>query len=135
MESYLSLRASLKIQLYSERGKFFPGIGLKPVCPLCKKPILGDPEMHEALLTRGDAPGENQGVIMSAANCVLVHPECHAKIQGSGGPEIYRMLVSHLIENVGNRRIREFLEEVIRFYPVVGKQARIRFNNYLMGFE
>lgn len=91
--------------------------------------------MHEALVTRGDAPGKNQYVIMSAANCVLVHPECHHGILGSGGSQTYNMMVSHLIECVGNRKIEEFLTQVIEYYPVVGKQARIRFNNWLIGFE
>lgn len=55
-----------------------------PLCPVCHRPVF-EPDLHEALLKRGDvdyASKEIQAAIFVPENVVLVHPgACHQAVQ------------------------------------------------------
>lgn len=64
-------RIGLKFDLIYRRGH----------CAICGKRITTSVDMHEAILTRGDALGIDID-IMVRENCCLVHPgACHQKAQ------------------------------------------------------
>lgn len=60
-------------------------IFLAPTCPICDKVIEGGGDMHEALITRGQAKGapEDEYIkIFVPVNVVILHPaDCHLKAQ------------------------------------------------------
>lgn len=68
--------------------KGYPAVSFLPLCPICKYHISSKGgEMHEALVTRGNIQGTAVPMqeIMTAENCVIVHPQCHKKAHSTRG--------------------------------------------------
>lgn len=90
------------MQLVKLRGKYIPAQGVNPICAICDQPILDDPDMHEALITRADVEKmKDKDWIMHRCNCVLLHHSCHMKIIGHGGDEWFKKCAIHLVEVEG----------------------------------
>ena len=129
-------RDSLKSILMNDRLDFSPGTLLTLICPLCRKPIHNQvPEMHEALITKGMTRGlSNQDKINSRYNCVLVHPKCHRKIQGSGGVENQRKCAEHLVKFEGCDQVEAWLGMMAdQEFKIVGSQALRTFEGFQLG--
>lgn len=81
------LRSNLKSKLCSERIEF-TGEGFHVVCAYCGEPVIGAPDMHEALITRGNIrhSEELKLLIYVRENCVLVHHgKCHENATTEAG--------------------------------------------------
>jgi hypothetical protein len=81
------VRDRVKTQLENEFRVLFPKSG-KPVsvCRFCTGPLFNSADMHEWLVTRGDAQGwsdEETLKIFVPCNCMLLHPTCHQKFGAS----------------------------------------------------
>ena len=103
----------MKLQLSTERSTLIKG-AFYPVCAVCRDPIFGGPDMHEAILTRRDIMGVEKALpmIMRRENCVLVHPggsasKCHSLAHSDRVTVIRR-----LIEYEGFDHIMEWLEDM-----------------------
>jgi len=83
-----------------ERGELTAG-GWLPICPICREPVSG-PDMHEAIITRGDVQGygeEIRSLIHVRENCVLVHSgKCHIEAAMEEGK---RKCILQLLEKEG----------------------------------
>lgn len=84
--------------------------------------------MHEALLTRGDVPDpEQQVLIMSQYNCVLVHPgACH---QAAATREGQARCITQLLNLYGDLALTQWLDslrEVLPFASVCGRARLAR---------
>ena len=97
--SYYHLRQDLKRSIFRTRGVLvikpmlmgydlsfynqhgYPRQGMLPLCAICNKHLSPNGgEMHEAIITRGEAMGTKaKSAIMVKENCVILHPGCHRK--------------------------------------------------------
>lgn len=127
--SLKELRALLKSSLMLKRGKL-TSVGYRPVCAICNQPIVESPDMHEAILTRGDVQGSDYLTkIMVKENCVLVHTggkgtsECHALAHTKVGR---RKLTRYLIDVEGLENIKSWLKEMDSLLTSGIAQERLR---------
>jgi hypothetical protein len=108
-EAIQVLRGRLKVELMELRGALTT-LGWKPVCPICNLPIL-TPDMHEAIITRGDAMKSNlqdHPRLYVAENCVLVHPgRCHSDAATRRGQDL---CIRNLLKYTSLERINAWLE-------------------------
>ena len=133
----ISERILLKIQLVSNRGTYFRGnsltkAGKYPVCPICKFPIAVDPDMHEALITKGMVRhNKNIDMINSRFNCVLRHNQCpdgtHYHTSGAGSWEEYKACVKNLISFEGAKNVANWLQSMDQYFPNISKDAMRKF--------
>ena len=132
MANRLSERDLLKIDLVSERSIFVPGKGRFPICPICRQPILGAPDLHEAIITRGQVAGtakEKRDKINSRYNCVLRHNTCptgQSHIPGIGSREDFDACLGQIIDFEGYELLQEWLNSMTYYYPIVAAQALLR---------
>ena len=102
------IRNSLKSELMHNRRELTI-VGWLPICPICRHPAQ-TPDMHEAILTRGDVQGlpiAQRAKIFVRANCVLVHPgKCHIKAATKEGT---RKCVLQVLEKEGLAAIMQWL--------------------------
>lgn len=82
-----NLRHELLMRIFHQRSTLCTVQGQLtslPICPICGSPLQTG-EMHEAIVTRGDAQGcgfQEFLRIFVPENCVLVHPgRCHEMAQ------------------------------------------------------
>ena len=123
------LRNYLKVELVERYGSFSLGKPPILICPLCKRPIYDDPEMHEALLSKGKVQGSDyEEFINSRYNCVLLHSYCHRKILGVGGSEVFEELAWYLVGYWTFRKVRDWLVIASKLYKVAGTEALTRFD-------
>jgi hypothetical protein len=121
-------RPLLKQRLIVSRQIYFPGIGLRPRCPICEKPILQSADMHEALITRRDVQRHGPyELIFHPCNCVILHHECHMQIAGHGGSVVFEKCAWHLIQWEGIENVGVWLAEMAAVFPVVGSDVLRRF--------
>ncbi len=130
-------RNLLKSELMYARGELTI-TGWLPVCPICSEPVQ-TPDMHEAILSRGDVQGlhlAHQMKIFARENCVLVHPgKCHIEAAAKEGT---RQCVLQLLEKEGSMAIlqwlthmgillpQELLNKAINLVQLVDEQSLIR---------
>lgn len=73
-------RNVLKSRLIRERS-VWSSAGIAPICPFCGKAIIQDgPDLHEAIISRGEARGNKallEIVVRVEWNVVLVHHSVH----------------------------------------------------------
>lgn len=137
--SNLTVRDMLKIKLIKERSQFTPK-GFYPECPICGTPIFGAPDMHEAIITRGQVSGHDfQNVIYSKYNCVLRHQFCPSGKQshtpGIGSENDYLKCVVQIIQYEGYTDTNLWLLSMNSVFPTITKQAWNRFNSTLMDYR
>jgi len=120
----------LKIRLVSTRSTYIPGKGKYPICPICKEIIRNDPDMHEALITKGMVRGHKKGLLINSQfNCVLRHnvcPDGQKHDPGVGSEEDYRKCLKHLIAFEGLQDITQWLVDMEKHFPTVARQALSR---------
>lgn len=125
----LSKRDLLKLRLISERGMFIPGKGQHCICPICKQPILGEADLHEAIITRGQVAGTARAKadeIFSQYNCVLRHNVCPtgaSHTPGIGSNTDFKNCLEQIVEFEGYSALLEWLDKMTAIYPVVAAQA------------
>lgn len=117
-EQWLSLvsRVSLKHSLFLRRG-MLTSRGWRPICAYCGEPIMQEPEMHEAILSKGNVQGNflAEEAINTEENCVLTHPggknldSCHSKLHTRAGRE---RAIRHLLKYIPRERIIEWLDKM-----------------------
>lgn len=81
-----------------------------PRCPICRKGLGHEVEMHEALITRGDVRGlsfEKQVQIYCPQNISLLHPHCHVKAQWLERGK--RVVARDILRWNGEESVRAFL--------------------------
>ena len=114
-------RMQLKLALLTERN--FCGI---LVCPLCMNIIHEIPDMHEALITKGDVSGHPLGYLINDKhNCVLVHHKCHMSIIGHGSEEQYKNCAIQLTNF--NIDMSEWFEMMEENFKIVATHAKRRY--------
>lgn len=84
-----------------------------PICPICNKAIVGAPDLHEAIITKGEARGSDVD-INRLENCVLVHPggrsaTCHRDAQTKWGRDKCIIVIAR---NIGYDNILSWLESI-----------------------
>ena len=117
-EQWLSLvsRVSLKHTLFLKRG-MLTSRGWRPICAYCGEPIMEEPEMHEAILSKGNVQGNflAEEAINTEENCVLTHPggknldSCHSKLHTKLGRE---RAIRHLLRYVTREKIIAWLDRM-----------------------
>jgi hypothetical protein len=111
-EALAMRRNRLKSERMIDRGTVTP-LRWKPVYPICNLPVEF-PDMHEAILTRGDVAHANPLDVRPMAyvreNCVLVHPgKCHL----TAATKVWQVkCIRRLIEHEGLGRILAWLCEI-----------------------
>ena len=135
VKSYRTSRDLLKVELVSTRGSYSPGKGTHPICPICSLPITNAPDMHEAIITKGQTRGhKEQYRINSIYNCVLRHHVCPdglgSHTGGVGGDDTFEKCVKHLVHWETEENVRAWLLDMIEVFPRVGLEAFYRFNKY-----
>ncbi len=124
MEHYCGRsRSLLKRALIVNRAVYSPGIGRFPICPVCDRPITHDGDLHEALITRGDAISSCQEEIFSPYNCVLLHHRCHMEFVGHGGEAILGKCVRHLVRWEGYEAVLAWLKQMRQVAPQAAAKA------------
>jgi hypothetical protein len=118
-EELLSLasRVSLKHSLFLKRGKL-TSKGWRPICAICGQPIMEQPDMHEAILTKGNVQGSflREELLNTEENCVLVHPggknldSCHSKAHTKRGREL---AIRHLLRYKNHDQIIQWLDKLV----------------------
>jgi hypothetical protein len=132
----LSERDLLKINLVSERSMFVPGKGRFPICPVCKHAIFGAPDLHEAIITRGQVAGTGKArkdKIYSRYNCVLRHNTCptgQSHTPGIGSHEDFDACLKQIIEFEGYEALLEWLASMEDTYPIAATQAMFRVKSH-----
>ena len=120
-------RNRLKVSIYADRSVWIAGKGTGPICPICGKIIRGVGNMHEALLSKMLAPGENQHRINDRRNCVILHPTCH--VPGIGGNDILKKCFDYLCEWEGKDYVMAWLESMRIYWPTATGQVIQRIKN------
>lgn len=109
-------RISLKISLSTKRG-MTTSRGWRPICAICGEPIMEDPDMHEAIITRGNVQGNFllEELINTEENCVLTHPggknlgTCHQLAHTREGRE---KCIMHILKYVPVAQVLQWLEQM-----------------------
>lgn len=134
-KSKVIARNLLKLAIVSERKIFTPR-GYYPICPICGQLISDDPDMHEALITKGMVSGnEYIDMINSRANCVLRHHICpggkQSHLPGTGSQNDYENCVDDLVKWNGIDGILAWFYMVALLFPHAEREARFRFLGYV----
>jgi hypothetical protein len=110
-DSLHSYRNELKSALMKDRGQLTM-MGWRPLCPICDQPVEF-PDMHEAIITRGQARGTDLaelGLLYVRQNVVLVHHgTCHILAAMESGRV---KCIRHLLEYEYFHEIIAWLEQV-----------------------
>lgn len=110
-------RALLKATLVSTRG-MLTSKGWRPICAVCGEPIIGvDPDMHEAIVTRGNVQGNLllESLLFVEENCVLVHPggknlgTCHLEAHSRVGRQ---KCIKHILKYISANRVLAWLDSL-----------------------
>ena len=134
VKPYRKLRDILKVDLISSRGIYSLGNTRRPKCPVCDCVIKDFPDMHEALISKGQVNGhQNQDAINSRYNCVLRHQFCPNGLGyhsgGIGGNELFEKCARHIVEWEGRLETRKWLAAMEVVFSTVGRDALRRFDS------
>ena len=82
------------------------------LCAICGRSLGSDAVMHEAIVKRGDLPGDRR--VFSEYNCVAVHgshPKCTLPHNPYGNTKEYdRICASYLLWHYGPMKIAKWIE-------------------------
>ncbi len=89
-------------------------------CPICNEPIreYQGMDMHEPLVTRNDVRTVDEQyryLIFNKRNTTLVHHNCHMKIIGHGGKDVFESGARQLVRYEGYFEVHSFLVELTEF--------------------
>ncbi len=120
----------MKQRLIVSRSIYFPGMGLCPECGVCKLPIRGVIDLHEALITRADIAGNSQWeLIFTPLNTVVRHHICPTgdyHTAGHGGDEIFGRCAKQIVCFEGYNAVRLWLEQMRQVIPQAALKAICR---------
>jgi hypothetical protein len=86
------------------------------ICVVCGKGLYGDAEVHEAVVKRGDLPGDKR--VFAPVNCCALHKSCHENTK-----EVDEACADFLVFRYGLFLVQKYLIELkMKVYPARARE-------------